>query len=111
MLTGIKSQKLNIRGSFKLNKSINVFDKPNVLRTFEMVVSSEQSMKRSGRAWITLCPFHDDSKPSFALYQDTNSYYCFTCGEAGDSFNLIMKHFGFSFPAAKEYAQNNGLIQ
>jgi len=45
------------------------------------------TLKRSGKAWIGKCPFHshEDRKPSFAIYPDTDSYYCFGCEETGTS--------------------------
>lgn len=41
-------------------------------------------LRHSGKALFGLCPFHQDSKPSFAIYPETNSYYCFTEGKGGD---------------------------
>ena len=38
----------------------------------------------------TLCPFHSDTKPSMHIYNDSNTYYCFTCGHGGDTINYIM---------------------
>lgn len=36
-------------------------------------------LRKSGRAYVGRCPFHDDHSPSLALYLDTNSVYCFSC--------------------------------
>ena len=38
-----------------------------------------------------LCPFHDDSKPSFTVYIDTQSFYCFGCGIGGNVINFLKK--------------------
>lgn len=84
-------------------------NKPPILKVYEMLCENPH-MKPSGRAKVCLCPFHEDRKPSFALYEDTNSYYCFTCGEKGDSFDLIEKLLGHDFATAKAWAQDNALI-
>ena len=47
-----------------------------------------------------LCPFHQENTPSFHVYSDTQSYYCFGCHESGDIFTYIMKTEGLSFPEA-----------
>jgi len=83
--------------------------KPAILEVFEKLTEPAR-IKQSGRAKITLCPFHADKNPSFALYEDTNSYFCFTCQEKGDTFNLIEKILGVDFVGAKAWARDNHLI-
>lgn len=85
--------------------------KPNILYCFESVAGANQRMKRSGRATLTLCPFHEEANPSFAIYEDTNSYFCFTCEAKGDSYTLLMEMLHLDFKAAKQYAIDNGLFK
>ena len=57
----------------------------------ESVVSSYVSLKRRGRYSVGLCPFHGEKTPSFTLYPDTSSFYCFGCGAAGDAITFIKR--------------------
>jgi len=45
-------------------------------------------LRKIGANYITSCIFHDDSTPSMVLYPDSDSFFCFGCGEWGDSLNL-----------------------
>lgn len=57
----------------------------------ESVVSSYIRMKRRGRNLVGLCPFHGEKTPSFTLYPDTESFYCFGCGAGGDVITFIKR--------------------
>ena len=57
----------------------------------ESVVSSYVRMKRRGRNLVGLCPFHGEKTPSFTLYPDTESFYCFGCGAGGDVITFIKR--------------------
>ncbi len=46
-------------------------------------------LKRQGRLSKALCPFHSEKTPSFTVYSDTQSYYCFGCGKGGDAITFI----------------------
>ena len=41
------------------------------------------TVRRTGRVTMGKCPFHEENTPSFAMYEDTGSYYCFGCGKSG----------------------------
>ncbi len=53
------------------------------------VIGSYVSLKRRGRLHTGLCPFHNEKTPSFTVYADTQSYYCFGCGAGGDIITFI----------------------
>ena len=55
----------------------------------EKVISSYVNLKRKGRGLGGLCPFHSEKTPSFTVYTDTQSYYCFGCGAGGDVITFI----------------------
>ena len=55
----------------------------------ETIISSYVNIKRAGRISKGLCPFHGEKTPSFTVYPDTQSYYCFGCGSGGDVVTFI----------------------
>lgn len=58
-------------------------------------------MKQSGEIRMTaLCPFHGETKPSFTLYLDTNTFYCFGCNVGGDVIRFVREFSGLSFRAS-----------
>lgn len=82
----------------------------------ESTVSSYVSLKRRGRILTGLCPFHSEKTPSFTVYPETQSYYCFGCGSGGDvitfiknienldyieSVRYLAERFGMSMPQEK----------
>lgn len=55
----------------------------------ETIISSYVNIKRNGKICRGLCPFHGEKTPSFTVYPDTQSFYCFGCGEGGDIIRFI----------------------
>ncbi len=55
------------------------------------VVSEKVKLKRTGRNYVGLCPFHNEKSPSFSVSSDKQIYKCFGCGEAGNVITFIMK--------------------
>ena len=55
----------------------------------EDTISSYVNLKRAGRISKGLCPFHNEKTPSFTVYPDTQSYYCFGCGSGGDVITFV----------------------
>ena len=55
----------------------------------EEVVGQYVQLRRRGRTLSGLCPFHNEKTPSFVVYPDTQSFYCFGCGAAGDGCCII----------------------
>jgi DNA primase len=64
------------------------------------VVSDYVRLRRTGKNWVGLCPFHDDQKPSFAVEPVKGIYRCFACGKGGNVFTFLMELNGWSFPEA-----------
>lgn len=55
------------------------------------LVGQRVSLKKQGRDWKGLCPFHDDKNPSFTVSREHGRYKCWSCGAAGDVFNWVME--------------------
>ena len=64
------------------------------------VVSEVVHLKRSGKNYLGLCPFHTEKTPSFTVSPEKQIFYCFGCATGGNVFSFIMKHDGISFPDA-----------
>lgn len=61
------------------------------------VISDKVNLKRSGRNYMGLCPFHNEKSPSFSVSSDKQIYKCFGCGEAGNVITFVMKTRNLSF--------------
>lgn len=76
----------------------------------EKTLSSYVSLKRRGRNLNGLCPFHSEKTPSFTVYPDTQSYYCFGCGNGGDVITFIRNIENLEYiDAIRFLAERNGL--
>lgn len=64
------------------------------------IIGERVKLRRSSRGYHGLCPFHKEDTPSFHVYTDTQTYYCFGCHEAGNIFTYLMKTDNVSFPEA-----------
>ena len=61
------------------------------------VISQYVRLKRSGRNFFGLCPFHNEKSPSFSVSPDKQIFHCFGCGVGGNVFTFLMKIEGISF--------------
>lgn len=76
----------------------------------EEVISSYVNVKRRGRNLVGLCPFHSEKTPSFTVYPDSQSFYCFGCGAGGDVVTFVKKIENLDYiEAVKSLAQRAGL--
>lgn len=66
------------------------------------VVSDYVTLKKTGKNYKGLCPFHSEKIPSFMVSEEKQVFHCFGCGEGGDVFAFLMKAGQFSFPQAVE---------
>lgn len=62
------------------------------------------SLKKSGRNYFGLCPFHQEKSPSFSVNSELGMFKCFGCGEGGDAIKFLEKIEGLDFPHALENA-------
>lgn len=56
------------------------------------LVSERVTLRKAGRTYKGLCPFHAEKTPSFTVDPERRTYKCFGCGEGGDAFDWVMKH-------------------
>lgn len=76
----------------------------------EEVISSHITLRRRGKTLVGLCPFHNEKTPSFTVYPDTNSFYCFGCGAGGDVISFIRRIDNLDYvEAVKTVAQMTGI--
>lgn len=74
------------------------------------IVSEDIRLKKSGRNFIGLCPFHNDKSPSFTVSQEKQIYKCFSCGEAGNVLTFVMKYKKMDFVEAAKYLADKANI-
>ena len=74
------------------------------------VISAYVNLRRRGSTMNGLCPFHNEKTPSFTVYLETQSYYCFGCGAGGDVITFVrrMDNLGY-IDAVKALAQRAGM--
>ena len=66
------------------------------------VISQYVTLKRSGRNFFGLCPFHNEKSPSFSVSPDKQIFHCFGCGVGGNVFHFISKIENIGFKEALE---------
>ncbi len=68
------------------------------------------NLKRRGKNLLGLCPFHNEKTPSFNIYPENNSFYCFGCGKGGGVYQFVMGVENLAFPDAVRWlAQRAGM--
>ena len=74
------------------------------------VIGQHVQLKKAGRNWKGLCPFHGEKTPSFNVHPDRGTFYCFGCQKKGDVFTFIMEIEGKGFlEAAEQLAAMTGV--
>ena len=86
--------------------SKDVIDEIRINNDIVDVIGQSVKLKSSGSSYVGLCPFHKEKTPSFHVYQDTQSYYCFGCGSGGNVIGFTMEYDNLSFVDAIKYLAN-----
>ena len=74
----------------------------------EDIISTYVTLRKRGNTSVGLCPFHNEKTPSFTVYNDTQSFYCFGCGAGGDAIGFIKKIENLDYiDAVKMLAESN----
>jgi DNA primase len=75
------------------------------------VVGQFVQLRKVGRNWVGLCPFHAEKTPSFNVREETGRYKCFGCDQSGDVFTFVQQHEHLDFVGAVEYLAAKAGIQ
>ena len=75
------------------------------------IISQYVHLKRSGRNFFGLCPFHNEKSPSFSVSPDKQIFHCFGCGVGGNVFTFLTKIEGISFVEAVQTLAERSNIQ
>jgi DNA primase len=82
---------------------MEIIDQVRQVSSIIEIASQYTTLKKRGRKWVGLCPFHTEKTPSFTLDEDKQLYHCFGCGAGGDIFSLLMEKENLNFPEALRY--------
>ncbi len=77
----------------------------------ESVISPYVALKSKGNTMVGLCPFHNEKTPSFTVYLDTQSYYCFGCSNGGDCVTFIKNIENLDYGEAVRYLADKSNMQ
>jgi DNA primase len=94
------SKNKKVRWEFFLQIPEEVIEKIKEQNDIVDVISDTVRLKRAGRNFSGLCPFHSEKTPSFSVSQDKQIYKCFGCGEAGNVITFVMKTKNLPFVEA-----------
>src|SRR5215510_2056909 len=73
-------------------------------------LSAYVALRKTGRNYVGLCPFHSEHTPSFSVNEEGGFFHCFGCGVGGNVFTFLTRIEGISFPeAARRLAQRAGV--
>ena len=67
------------------------------------IVTQYTQLRRVGRRWQGLCPFHSERSPSFSVNAEQGLYHCFGCGKSGDTITFVREKEGLDFVGAIEF--------
>ena len=106
-LDKIEEKRKIVKESTTRGRDLEEFKKKVGMKLIEKYVEPK---RRYSNYWQGLCPFHDDHDPSFTVYEDTNSWYCFGCQKYGDIINFIqeIEHLDF-ISAIKKIEEETGV--
>jgi DNA primase len=77
----------------------------------DLVQQHVPSLKKAGRSYKGLCPFHQEKTPSFVVFPDSQNFHCFGCGKGGDLFTFTMLAENIDFrEALRELANRTGVV-
>lgn len=82
---------------------MEIIDQVRQASSIVEIASQYTTLKRRGRKWVGLCPFHTEKTPSFTVDDEKQFYHCFGCGAGGDIYSLLMERENLTFPEALKH--------
>jgi DNA primase len=82
---------------------MEIIDQVRQASSIVEIASQYTTLKRRGRKWVGLCPFHTEKTPSFTVDDEKQLYHCFGCGAGGDIYSLLMERENLTFPEALKH--------
>ncbi len=95
-----KGDRLKGRKTLAVSNFLDEFEKDDVKKQVDIVSLFNHfdiELKKKGKSYLGICPWHDDKNPSLSVDKDKGLYNCFGCGESGDIFTLTEKMQGCDF--------------
>jgi DNA primase len=80
-----------------MNNLTNIVEEIKSRADIVDIISEYVALKRSGRNWLGLCPFHPEKTPSFMVNREKGIFKCFGCGAGGDLFSFLQRKTNLSF--------------
>jgi DNA primase len=75
------------------------------------LINEYVTLKRAGKDYVGLCPFHKEKTPSFTVVPAKNFYHCFGCGASGNAIGFIMRHENLEYPDAIKFLARRAGIE
>src|SRR6185436_8061917 len=82
----------------KQEKIVQIRDRASIVE----VISDYVTLKKAGRNYMGLCPFHAEKTPSFTVNEEKGIFHCFVCQTGGSVFQFLMQYDHLTFPEAVE---------
>ncbi len=92
----------------KGKKIKGIIDEEEIRKALSVPIEDliNQQFKKKGKVLVGLCPLHNEKTPSFYVYPESNSFYCFGCKQGGNNINLIKSLYNYSFKEAVKHITN-----
>lgn len=82
---------------------MEIVDQIRQVASIVEIASAYTNLKRRGKKFVGLCPFHSEKDPSFTVDDEKQLFHCFGCGQGGDVFTLVMEKENLDFPEAMKF--------
>lgn len=88
--------------SYEYKLSQESIDKAKLVRIVDLI-SHDLHLKKHGKNYFALCPFHEERTPSFCIYPESNNFYCYGCNQSGDVIKYAMLTNNLNFKQAVKW--------
>ncbi len=98
-------KRLHIVGKNKNQKPKGWLSEDQIQQALTVPIENliSEPLRKSGKTLVGLCPLHNELHPSFHIYPETNSYWCYGCNKGGNAINFLKQLHDYSFREAVQY--------